>query len=119
MEEKTQIFKNRTVNIFGSKYSIKFVDEVTDSDDNWIYGITDVYKNGELVVEKGEVNVVVGEQETTLKEGQLAIIDSFDNELASNKKWKFVDCDGQPVFVKTTNAAMKAKMREIKKYLWA
>lgn len=46
-------------------------------------------------------------------------IDSFDNELASNKKWKFVDCDGQPVFVKTTNAAMKAKMREIKKYLWA
>jgi hypothetical protein len=43
MEEKTQIFKNRTVNIFGSKYSIKFVDEVVDRDDNWIYGITDVY----------------------------------------------------------------------------
>ena len=43
MEEKSQIFKNRTVNIFGSKYSIKFVDEVIDSNDNWVYGITDVY----------------------------------------------------------------------------
>lgn len=43
MEEKAQIFKNRTINIFGSKYSIKFVNEVTDKEGYWIYGKTDVY----------------------------------------------------------------------------
>lgn len=42
MEEKKQVFKNRTINIFGSKYNIKYVDEVVDSDNNWMYGITDI-----------------------------------------------------------------------------
>ena len=42
MEKKTQVFKNRTIDIFGSKYYIKFVDKVVDSENNWIYGAVDV-----------------------------------------------------------------------------
>ena len=33
--------KNKSFNIFGSKYRIKFVDNVLDEEGNWIYGKVD------------------------------------------------------------------------------
>lgn len=33
--------KNKTINIFGSKYKIKYVDKVYDENNNWIYGKVD------------------------------------------------------------------------------
>lgn len=32
--------KNKTVNIFGSKYKIKYLDKVFDEKGNWIFGTT-------------------------------------------------------------------------------
>ena len=31
--------KNKTINIFGSKYKIKYIDKVYDEEGNWIYEI--------------------------------------------------------------------------------
>lgn len=31
-------YKNKTINIFGTKYKIKFVDKVYDDEGYWIYG---------------------------------------------------------------------------------
>lgn len=50
-----------------------------------------------LYVEKGEVDVVVGEEETTLSEGQLAIIDSFDNHKFTHKDGSVSRCMSIPV----------------------
>lgn len=33
--------KNKSFNIFGTKYRIKFMDNVLDEEDNWIYGRVD------------------------------------------------------------------------------
>ena len=33
--------KNKSFNIFGTKYRIKFVDNVLDGESNWVYGKTD------------------------------------------------------------------------------
>lgn len=35
------MYKNRRINIFGTKYNIKYVKEVLDKDNCWIYGCTD------------------------------------------------------------------------------
>lgn len=32
---------NKTINIFGTKYKIQYVDKVYDTENNWIYGLTD------------------------------------------------------------------------------
>jgi hypothetical protein len=63
-----EFYKNKTVNIFGSKYSIKFTDAVVDEKNNWIYGKTDVYNkiislstklpNGKLI-QKEELEITL------------------------------------------------------------
>lgn len=35
--------KNKSFNIFGTKYKIKFVDNVLDEEGNWIYGKIDTF----------------------------------------------------------------------------
>ena len=44
--------KNKSFNIFGSKYRIKFVDNVLDEESNWIYGKTDVISKEILISTK-------------------------------------------------------------------
>lgn len=44
--------KNRSFNIFGSKYRIKFVDNVLDEESNWIYGKTDASSKEILISTK-------------------------------------------------------------------
>ncbi len=44
--------KNKSFNIFGSKYRIKFVDNVLDEESNWIYGKTDVFSKEILISTK-------------------------------------------------------------------
>lgn len=44
--------KNKSFNIFGSKYRIKFVDNVLDEENNWIYGKTDIISKEILVSTK-------------------------------------------------------------------
>lgn len=41
--------KNKTINIFGSRYKIKYIDKVYDDDNNWIYGKVD-YSNKEILI---------------------------------------------------------------------
>lgn len=41
--------KNKTVNIFGSKYRIKYVDKVYDENNNWIYGKVNI-ANKEILI---------------------------------------------------------------------
>ena len=44
--------KNKSFNIFGSKYRIKFVDNVLDEESNWIYGKTDATSKEILISTK-------------------------------------------------------------------
>ena len=44
--------KNRSFNIFGSKYRIKFVDNVLDEENNWVYGKTDASSKEILISTK-------------------------------------------------------------------
>lgn len=44
--------KNRSFNIFGSKYRIKFVDNVLDEESNWIYGKIDTSSKEILISTK-------------------------------------------------------------------
>ena len=44
--------KNKSFNIFGSKYRIKFVDNVLDEESNWTYGKTDVISKEILISTK-------------------------------------------------------------------
>lgn len=41
--------KNKTINIFGSKYKIKYIDKVYDEEGNWIYGKVDT-SNKEILI---------------------------------------------------------------------
>ena len=43
---------NKSFNIFGSKYRIKFVDNVLDEESNWIYGKTDATSKEILISTK-------------------------------------------------------------------
>ena len=40
--ENIRELKNKSFNIFGTKYIIKFIDNVLDEEGNWIYGRVDV-----------------------------------------------------------------------------
>ena len=44
--------KNKSFNIFGSKYRIKFVDNVLNRENNWVYGNTDVISKEILISTK-------------------------------------------------------------------
>ena len=44
--------KNTSFNIFGTKYRIKFVDNVLDEESNWIYGKTDTTSKEILISTK-------------------------------------------------------------------
>lgn len=44
--------KNKSFNIFGSKYRIKFVDNVLNRENNWVYGKTDVISKEILISTK-------------------------------------------------------------------
>ena len=44
--------KNKSFNIFGTKYRIKFVDNVLDKESNWIYGKTDATSKEILISTK-------------------------------------------------------------------
>ena len=44
--------KNKSFNIFGTKYRIKFVDNVLDEESNWIYGKTDATSKEILISTK-------------------------------------------------------------------
>lgn len=44
--------KNKSFNIFGTKYRIKFVDNVLDEESNWIYGKTDAISKEILISTK-------------------------------------------------------------------
>lgn len=41
--------KNKTINIFGSKYKIKYIDKVYDEEGNWLYGKVDT-SNKEILI---------------------------------------------------------------------
>lgn len=41
--------KNKTINIFGSKYKIKYIDKVYDEEGNWIYGKVDTSNKETLI----------------------------------------------------------------------
>ena len=44
--------KNKSFNIFGTKYRIKFVDNVLNEESNWIYGKTDAISKEILISTK-------------------------------------------------------------------